>query len=205
MRRWIVAAVVVVLVGVLVVAVLLASGDDGEELAAGTTTTTAAGPEPGATTRPTTTVAPPTTAASTTTPPPTTAPSATTSTTRPLTTVTSGTDGTGDGGGSNRAPSVSITSPGSGQRFEAFYNAATGRFVAVVGLSASVSDPDGDSYTVEWFSSDDGFLGSGQSISAALSPVLDTGQPTITARVTDAGGAVSQASVSVIVWIRSDE
>ena len=68
-----------------------------------------------------------------------------------------------------------------------------------------VSDPDGDGFTVEWFSSDEGFLGTGESLIVVLyTGQFDAAQPHITARATDQWGAVSEDVVQIVVWIPSD-
>lgn len=143
---------------------------------------------------------------------PTTTLARTTTTSRPARTTTTVTTRpapppptTLPGATPNAAPRVSITSPGSGSRYAATYNPADGSFGAVVSFSASVSDPEGDGYTIEWFSSLDGYLGSGASISARLRPRGDASQPVITAVVTDVTGARGEASVQVVVWIPSDQ
>ena len=72
-------------------------------------------------------------------------------------------------------------------------------------LSAIVSDPDGDDVTVQWISSDEGALGTGESIVAILrTGQFDSAQPRITARATDQWGVATEASVQIIVWIPSD-
>jgi hypothetical protein len=72
-------------------------------------------------------------------------------------------------------------------------------------MVAVVSDPDGDPVTVEWISSDEGSLGTGESIVATVhTGEFDAAQPQITARATDQWGAVSEATVQIIVVIPSD-
>jgi hypothetical protein len=85
------------------------------------------------------------------------------------------------------------------------YDANTQRFGAAVSLSALVSDPNGDPVTVQWISSDEGYLGSGESIIAVLHTGLyDSAQPRITARVIDQWNTATEATIQVIVWIPSD-
>jgi hypothetical protein len=75
-----------------------------------------------------------------------------------------------------------------------------------VTLVASVSDPDGDITEIEWFSSDQGYLGSGETLTASLSTMgSDAAQPYITVRVTDATGNIAESRTQLIVWLPSDE
>jgi hypothetical protein len=105
----------------------------------------------------------------------------------------------------NQAPSVEITSPENLSSHVAVLDARTRRFGAVVFFSASVSDPNRDRVTVRWFSSDDGYLGSGEQIVAILyTGQSDSAQPRITARATDRWGATTETSVQVSPWICSD-
>jgi hypothetical protein len=105
----------------------------------------------------------------------------------------------------NKPPTVKIISPANLSSHVAEYDASTGRFGAAVSMSAVVSDPNGDAVTVRWFSSDEGFLGSGESIVATLSTgQFDSAQPRITARATDKWGVATETSVQIIVWIPSD-
>lgn len=134
----------------------------------------------------------------TTTPPTTTAPVATE--TDPTTTTTSTTRAS-----SNSPPTVAITSPASSVRYQATYDAAEGRFGATVKLNATAADADGDAVTISWYSSEEGFLGTGSSISVRLHPQGDASQPIITAVASDAGGASAEDSRQVIVWIVSDQ
>lgn len=163
-------------------------GDEGPAALGGDTTTL---PDVTATTRQRTTS--------------TTEPTETTSAAPGRTTITAPPRTTAPGVQPNQPPVVTIGPPNPLQRFEAFFDPASGRFIASVPLVANVTDPEGDAFTVDWFSSLDGYLGSGQSITAGLSPDLDTSQPVITARATDVTGAVGEFSLQIIVWIRSDE
>lgn len=105
----------------------------------------------------------------------------------------------------NQAPTVEITSPANLSSHVAVFDASTGRFGAAVSFSAIVSDPNGDHVTVRWFSSDDGYLGTGEQIVAILhTGQSDSAQPRITARATDRWGATTVASVQVSPWICSD-
>lgn len=201
-------AVAIGLFAVIIVAVVVVvasgGGDDGND---GTSTTLATGPtdETGAPgTDPATASGGP--ATTPTSVPATTAPPASPPTTSaPRTTATAPPPTTTPGVEPNNPPVVTVGPPNPLERFEAFFDAASGRFIASVPLTANVTDPEGDPYTVDWFSSLDGYLGTGQTITAAMSPDLDTSQPVVTARATDATGAVGEGSIQIIVWIRSDE
>jgi hypothetical protein len=105
----------------------------------------------------------------------------------------------------NQAPTVEITSPENLSSHVAVFDASTRSFGAAVSLSASVSDPDGDRVTVRWFSSDEGYLGTGEQIVAILhTGQSDSAQPRITARATDRWGATTETSVQVSPWVCSD-
>ena len=105
----------------------------------------------------------------------------------------------------NEAPTVEITSPANLSSHVAVFDASTGRFGAAVSFSANVSDPNGDHVTVRWFSSDDGYLGTGEQIVAILyTGGSDSAQPRITALATDRWGATTAVSVQVSPWICSD-
>jgi hypothetical protein len=104
----------------------------------------------------------------------------------------------------NRAPEVVITSPGNLAAFTAEYIASSGKFGSPVTLTATATDADGDPVTIEWYSSMEGYLGSGDSISVMLHTIdSDSSQPIITARAIDQWGVSTDASVQVIVWIPS--
>jgi hypothetical protein len=106
---------------------------------------------------------------------------------------------------SNEAPTVEITSPANLSSHVALFDAGTRRFGAAVFFSANVSDPNGDHVTVRWFSSDDGYLGTGGQIVAILhTGQSDSAQPRITALATDRWGATTVASIQVSPWICSD-
>jgi hypothetical protein len=105
----------------------------------------------------------------------------------------------------NRAPTVEIVSPAHLSSHQATFDAATQRFGAAVSLAATVSDPDGDTVTVDWVSSDQGSLGTGESIIATVyTGEFDAAQPHITARATDQWGATTEATIQIIVVIPSD-
>ena len=105
----------------------------------------------------------------------------------------------------NQAPTVEITSPANLSSHVAVFDASTRSFGAAVSLSANVSDSNRDHVTVRWFSSDDGYLGTGESIVATLhTGQSDSAQPFITARATDRWGATTAASVQVSPWNPSD-
>jgi hypothetical protein len=178
------------------------SGDDGAE-----TTTTSTSVAASSSTEATTTTSPTTTTSttSTTVPSTTTAPASTTSTTVATTTTRPGPTTT-VATGSGSVPSVAITSPPNLSQHTAAYDAGLVDFVAWVTLQAGASDPDGDIASIEWFSSDQGFLGSGATLQAALSTMgSDAAQPYVTVRVTDAAGNVTESRVQLVVWLPSDE
>jgi hypothetical protein len=105
----------------------------------------------------------------------------------------------------NKAPTVAITSPANLSSHVASYDSGSKSFSATVSLSADVSDPDRDHVTLQWFSSDGGYLGTGKSIVAKLSTGQSgSSQPWVTARATDRWGAVTETSVQVNCWIPSD-
>lgn len=105
--------------------------------------------------------------------------------------------------GWNRYPSVSITSPANLQTFQTTWNGSA--YVATVTLSATVSDPDGDATTVQWFSSVQGAGLTGPTVTATLAIPAgqSSSQPIITATATDAKGAKSSASVQVKLIVGS--
>jgi len=88
----------------------------------------------------------------------------------------------------NDPPTVSITSPVDGSTFDSG---------ATITFQGTATDPEeGDlSASLVWTSSKDGPIGTGGSFSATLSD----GTHTITASVTDSGGATGSASVSITV------
>ena len=77
-------------------------------------------------------------------------------------------------------------------------------FRAVVSMSATASDPDGDPVAIDWYSSLSGYLGTGEFITASLVTIHDSSQPFITTRATDPYGATSEDTIQVIVWVPSD-
>jgi len=188
----------VLLVATIVVAAACTSSSDDD-----TTTTTAdtAATEPAPTADASgTTTAPAETVTTTTRAPTTTTTRATTTTTTKATTTTT----TIAVPAGNRAPEVVITSPGNLAAFIAEYIASSGKFGSPVTLTATATDADGDPVTIEWYSSMEGYLGSGDSISVMLHTIdSDSSQPVITARAIDRWGVSSDASVQVIVWIPS--
>jgi hypothetical protein len=160
---------------------------DGSESGA---STTARAPEGATTSSTTTTVAPTTTARATSTTTTTTAPATTTTITAPE---------------GNEPPEVEIVAPAALSSHTAAYDVALKDFGANVALSSIASDPNGDTVTVTWSSSTQGFLGTGESIVAWLSTgKSDASQPVITATATDQWGTATSVSVQIIVWIPSD-
>jgi hypothetical protein len=104
----------------------------------------------------------------------------------------------------NQPPSVTITSPGNLSSHVAAFDRESLAFKAVVSMSASASDPNGDPVTVDWYSSLSGYLGTGEYITASLITLYDSSHPYIMARATDVYGAVSEHTIQVIVWVPSD-
>jgi len=94
----------------------------------------------------------------------------------------------GGGTPSNTAPSMAITSPADGSTFD------SGATVSFAG-SASDAEDGNLSGSIVWTSSLDGALGTGASLSAALSD----GTHTITASVTDSGGLTDTDTITVTV------
>ena len=88
----------------------------------------------------------------------------------------------------NNKPVVSITSPANGSAFNA------GTTVTLSGTASDVEDGN-VSAKIVWTSSINGNLGTGATVSAALS----SGTHTITAKVTDNAGATTTTSITVIV------
>ncbi|MDH3398142.1 MAG: hypothetical protein OEM81_09970 [Acidimicrobiia bacterium] len=105
--------------------------------------------------------------------------------------------------GLNRYPSVSITSPTNLATFQTTWNGTF--YVATVTLSATVSDPDGDATTVQWFSSVQGAGLTGATVTATLAIPAgqSSSQPIITATATDSKGAKSSASIQLKLIIGS--
>ena len=134
----------------------------------------------------------------------TTVPAATTTSTTTSTTVPAPTSTTLAPPSDNRPPEVAITAPGNLSSHLAAYDTDSLAFLAVVSMSASAVDPDGDPVTIDWFSSVSGYLGTGESITASLITIYDSSQPFITARATDPYGATSEATIQIIVWVPSD-
>ncbi|MCB9898525.1 MAG: hypothetical protein H6825_11015 [Planctomycetes bacterium] len=92
------------------------------------------------------------------------------------------------GGSSNQSPSVTIGSPSNGT------SVTSGTPITFSG-SASDAEDGNLSGSIMWTSNLDGSLGSGSSVSATLSQ----GTHTVTAAVTDSGGAGASDTVSVTV------
>ena len=100
---------------------------------------------------------------------------------------------------------MEITMPASdNQSFEATFDSGAGDFIANVMLTATVDVPNGDPFTVSWESDIEGPLGTGMSITAALSTNLaDTLAHQIAATMTTASGTVTD-TVNVIVFVGSN-
>jgi hypothetical protein len=190
------AAAAIAIVGLgLVVLVVSALGDDDPgtaSAASSTTTLTTTSPTvaTSSTIVSTTSLSP-----SSTTHPATTSP---TTTTAPTTTVPTTPPG-------NRAPTIVITAPPNLSMHKASFDPATGRFGATITFSANAADPDGDPVTVRWYSSIEGYLGTGAVLSATIHTVgSDSTQPYVSARATDQWGASTTDVIQIIVWIPSE-
>jgi leucyl aminopeptidase len=92
------------------------------------------------------------------------------------------------GTGSNTPPAVSITAPAGGSSYP------QGTTVTLTGTASDVQDGS-LSGSIQWSSNLDGSLGTGASRSVTLS----AGSHTISARVTDAGGLTTTATISVTI------
>lgn len=106
----------------------------------------------------------------------------------------------------SQPPEVSISQPANLATFQAAYSDTDGLFGADVTFVAEVTDPEGDPVVVDWYSSDEGYLGSGLTITVRIHTLgSDSAQPYITARATDTTGAVGEDTIQIIVWIPSDQ
>ncbi len=94
----------------------------------------------------------------------------------------------GGGGPVNTAPSVAISSPADGSTFD------SGALVSFAGSAADAEDGN-LSANITWTSSLDGALGTGASLSAALSD----GTHIITASVTDSGGLTDTDTITITI------
>ena len=116
------------------------------------------------------------------------------------TATTSGSTATEPSG--NQPPSALITAPVHLSNHQASFSG--GRFGATINFTSIAVDPDGDSVTVEWFSSLEGFLGTGKNLTTTIhTGASDSSQPFITVRVTDQWGRSSEHQIQVVVWIPS--
>lgn len=96
----------------------------------------------------------------------------------------------GGGNGGNKAPVVNITSPAGGATFNA---------PATVTITASASDPDGSVTKVEFYN---GSVKLGQATSSPYSYTwtnVTAGNYTLSAKATDNAGAVTTATVAIVV------
>ncbi len=126
--------------------------------------------------------------------------SGSTATTSGSTATTSGSTATEPSG--NQPPSALITAPVHLSNHQASFSG--GRFGATINFTSIAVDPDGDSVTVEWFSSLEGFLGTGKNLTTTIhTGASDSSQPFITVRVTDQWGRSSEHQIQVVVWIPS--
>ena len=101
------------------------------------------------------------------------------------------------------APGVEITSPTHLSSIEARYDATAGLFAATIQLSADVAGY-GPGAKVAWFSSDEGFLGIGEAITATLHiQSYDSAQPTIVALIFADYGVIRVVQVQVNISKRS--
>ena len=99
-------------------------------------------------------------------------------------------DPTGPGGGSNAAPSVTISGPASGSTYTAGQR---------ITFSGSATDPEDGALTgtaLAWTSSRDGELGTGGTLEINT---LSVGTHTVTLRATDSGSRSATSTVSVTV------
>lgn len=105
----------------------------------------------------------------------------------------------------NAAPTVEITAPADQSSHRAELNDSGTHFGAFVTLTADVDEPDGDGLTLEWFSNDQGYLGSSPSFTAFLIvPNGKSAQPVITSRATDQWGSVAEDSIDIVIAVPSD-
>lgn len=92
------------------------------------------------------------------------------------------------GGNGNTAPTVSISAPTNGASYP------SGTSVSFTGSATDVQDGS-LSGSIAWTSSLDGAIGTG----AAVAKVLTVGTHTITAKATDSGSLIGQATISVTI------
>ncbi len=196
--------------GLVLVLVLAACSDDtavttstGAAAAEDSTTTTTAKPSSTTVATATATTGPTTSTEATTT---TTTSSSTTTTTTtnpppPPTTTTTTAPSEPSG---NLPPSASITFPPDLSAHQASFDPGAGLFGAAIAFTADATDPNGDPITVQWFSSDEGLLGTGPNLTATIHTIgSDSSQPFITVRVTDQWGRVTESQIQIIVVIWS--
>jgi hypothetical protein len=136
---------------------------------------------------------------------------ASTTTTGPATTVAPATPSTSLAGpDGNHVPTASIDSPRQGTADQYLTGALDTTadppgFGSWVAFAGTASDPDGDAITVEWFSSVEGPIGTGEEIGPIWFHVEgDSETRTITMRVTDAWGAWIEVTRQINIFIPSD-
>ena len=100
----------------------------------------------------------------------------------------------------DRPPTVAITSPAHLSTYITTLDPTTGRYTAEVTLTATASDPDGQAITsYHWYSSDQGFLGSGTPLTVTLAIPLGqtSAQPYISVVATASDGYFSGAEIQI--------
>ncbi len=110
----------------------------------------------------------------------------------------------------NHAPTATIDAPRAApgaRQFTAVLDteADPPGFGASVSFRGTAADPDGDAMTIEWFSSVEGLIGTGPATGPVWFHVTsDSETRTITMRVSDVRGAVTEATRQIIIFIPSD-
>ena len=139
----------------------------------------------------------------TTTTPGASSTTSTTTTTRSTTTTASTTTTTIPAG--NEPPTVTITAPAALSAHTAAYDTGQQDFGTYLTVSATAQDPNGDPFEIRWTANTQGFIGTGESVTAWFSTRgSDATQPVITATAVDLWGTSTSDSIQIIVWIPSD-